>query len=161
MIVPLERYYPLTPGRTLLYRYSDPQVPEGAARRTCLTRRDLGAALVGRFEERIEGGTYPQVRSFDATASILGLQEGERWILREPLAAGARWQDPPDAYELAALEDSVTVPAGTFKRCLRVVYANEDIGGGILWLEEGVGLVKAEQYGERGPYLFELTGIVP
>lgn len=154
----LDPYYPLTPGRTMAYRVSDPELPAGSGRALRTVRRadERDTGVYAEVEERVEAGGMETVRRYEVLVSILGVREGTRWILKSPLEPGTAWEDEADAVEIRAVDDTVTVPAGTFEGCVRVVYANEDTGGGAIWLREGVGVVKAEQYGERGPFLYEL-----
>lgn len=160
----LARWYPLRKGRTMVYRYEDPELPGpsklGVASRSCLAARRLVGGLAGVVEERIESGGKPWVRSFEVRIGVFGIREWDRLVLKEPLDPATRWEDGPDAFRIASLTETVTVPGGRFEGCLLVTYYSEDIGGGSLWFAPGTGLVRSEQYGERGPHLYELTRVV-
>ena len=153
----LELYYPLRRGLAFDYKYADPGIT-GQARlgRRCVEFSLQGSEVRARFEDVIVWSGEPRVREFDVIRTDESVTEGETVVLRVPLAVGTSWVSGPDDWEIDGIED-VAVPAGNFARCLRVTYSNEDVGGGSIWLSKQRGIVRAEQYGERGPFLMELA----
>ena len=159
MTPPLLLWYPLE-DCTLVYTYGDPEVPGPAvAERVFRRAREQGGEWLGEMEETIRSERGAQRAVIELRVSAEEVQEGPTVILRAPTAAGTAWTDGPDDWRIDAVGVAVTVPAGTFHQCLRVVYTNEDIGGGVLWLAQGIGMVKHERYGERGPFLYELQTV--
>lgn len=158
MIYDLEPWYPLHLGHTTVYLINDPELPAGGGKLTrrvvASERRDAGLYAIVRESLGTDGPG--SARELPALVSIIGVREGDRWILMPPLKVGTSWEDGPDAMEITAVGEWVKVPAGNFADCVKVVYTNEDTGGGTLWLARDVGLLKAEQFGERGPFTLEL-----
>ena len=55
----------------------------------------------------------------------LGLRDERRYLLKEPLQAGAHWKSvtaigSEEAYDILSAHEPCTVPAGTFTDCVRV-----------------------------------------
>jgi len=80
-----------------------------------------------------------------------GVFDGERFMLRDPLALGAKWMAVPSAnslerYEITAVGFKMTVPAGVFDDCVRVQAVNRINQGQAMIAEwtyaPGVGLVQ-------------------
>ncbi|MBN2361369.1 MAG: hypothetical protein JXR83_18100 [Deltaproteobacteria bacterium] len=80
-----------------------------------------------------------------------GVFDGERFMLRDPIALGAKWIAVPSAnslerYEIIAIGFTTTVPAGVFENCVRVQAVNRMSQSQALILEwtyaPGVGLVQ-------------------
>ncbi|HEY3398732.1 MAG TPA: Ig-like domain-containing protein [Armatimonadota bacterium] len=71
--------------------------------------------------------------------------------LREPLLAGSHWADPyrsEHSWDLTSITASVTVPAGTYTNCFKVVEHDVDATGVAFdttaWFAPGVGVVRTE-----------------
>lgn len=94
------------------------------------------------------------------------LSEPGYYRLRTPLRVGTFWLDPFDdqrSFEIVSTTDTVSTPAGVFRRCL-VVEDVVDVPGEPLdvittWFAAGVGLVKETQHvGANLVYTAELIG---
>ena len=121
-----------------------------------ITRDDAGLRILSTYGESAGGGE-PDKQTYDPP------------LLYYPkdAAVGRSWEvgtvrDGDTSSVITARgagKETVTVPAGTFKDCLKVVYSSEDISGtmemwdqtfkmtsgrmrGIYWIADGVGVVK-------------------
>ena len=96
-----------------------------------------------------------------------GVRDRDRYLLRAPLAAGKSWsaveQMVVQRFEVVATDAAITVPAGTFERC--VVIRNEQaIAAGGRYLTEwtyapGVGLVSLKTRAAQGGKEQEQTSL--
>lgn len=101
-----------------------------------------------------------------------GLRDEHRYLLKEPLTAGAGWSSIIDvstteSYKVLEIGVPVDVPAGHFEGCARIEAQNPQGGNQTLIAEQvycpGVGLVRVvtfqETANQRGPAQFtqELT----
>lgn len=78
--------------------------------------------------------------------SILDLPSNiEIIVLKQPLKVGATWQSDDNLCEIVSVNDTVQVPAGSFKDCLAVKTTYKDSGNySIDYYAKEVGLVKSE-----------------
>jgi len=155
-----DAYYPLAPGRRLVYGYEEAERPgPGEAVRRVRWVEPGPAGVEALWEESLRGGGPDRSRTFGSRLEPEGLLEDGRWLLRAPLVKNAHWVDGPDRFEVASTEEEVQVPAGLFQGCLRVEFDNEDTGGGSIVFAPGVGMVLRRQWGERGGHRYELVRV--
>src|SRR5207245_5034093 len=68
------------------------------------------------------------------------------FFLKGPLRVGTTWEDEDGTYEITALDQSVTVPAGTFTHCLEVTNRRKGGKATVVTLyAPGVGVVRREE----------------
>ena len=72
---------------------------------------------------------------------------------------GRKWRHYPNEYRISAFDAVTTVPAGTFKKCMKVSYliAGGDGGVGERYYAPGVGLVRENCMDEGDPFEIELV----
>jgi len=91
-----------------------------------------------------------------------GVHRGRALELPLPARPGRRWARAPYSYRVDALDAVKTVPAGTFRGCLRVAYlvAGGDAGRGERLYAPGVGLICEICADETDPFELLLTRAV-
>jgi hypothetical protein len=134
-------YFPLAIGNTWTYLDRSQQQP-GEARR------------VVRIIERDRDGYFVDDQRGALRADSDCLHDRSRRLLCRPLAVGASWSSvvgpsSTERYEIAGVNETVAVPAGTFQGCVRV--RSRLRGGGVEQVAEltyarGVGLVRLETF---------------
>jgi hypothetical protein len=144
-----------------------------------MARRELGGREVTPQSIELGGGFATIFRLEDKEGVHVVATQGpnepgpnfkaDSFDLRYPLVAGRTWDDTSESLFLRqpvevtgeslieAVDDVVTVPAGTYKKCVRVRFTTLDgdvpasLGGGSLkissvrWFAPGVGMVKYQQ----------------
>lgn len=162
-----EVYYPVQESRTLEYRYESPEFQNGEPGVSRITfskvrkeKRVTTAKLTEVITNGAEWGRWVSTLRLTATrVSFRDRVTGEEvLLLKAPIQKGTSWEDGPYEVKIAAIRERVKVPAGTFI-CVKVSHWNEDIGSGSRWYAPGIGLVKAEQFGEHMPFLYELQRV--
>lgn len=104
--------YPLAAGHTWTFRVTRPGAP-GAS--TTVTR----VSAVDGHRVRIRSGTTRY--AFFLRADGIYRPAQNAYLLKGPVKKGARWPAPFGGTDLVtAVEQTVTVPAGTFHRCVVV-----------------------------------------
>ncbi|MFA5162540.1 MAG: hypothetical protein WC421_09860 [Elusimicrobiales bacterium] len=73
-----------------------------------------------------------------------GIVMGGRTEFPLPPAKGKSWSESGDESAIAALDDRVSIPAGTFSGCMRVETKLENSGSARRWYAPGAGLVREE-----------------
>jgi hypothetical protein len=155
-------YYPLIAGAVLEYRRDD-----AAMKLEVLSvgRQDAASgsmtAVVAKCRRTWQwDGGAPEVNDVEVVRSDFGVYSGKRKLFPLPPKVGAKWNVPPEDFELMSLEERVEVPAGRFERCMRVHYliGAGDAGDGEIFYAPGVGLVKEVCRDEAAPYELKLVG---
>jgi hypothetical protein len=134
-------YFPLGIGSTWTFLDRSPQQADAMRRTVTILRRDAEGYFVD--DQRGELRADPDC-----------LHDRSRRLLCGPIAAGTKWRSvvSPTAteyYEIAAVGETVRVPAGTFKGCVRV--RSQLRAGGMEQIAEltyapGVGPVQLETF---------------
>ena len=134
-------YFPLAVGNTWTYLDRSPQ-QTGPVRRTV------------RIVERDRDGYFVDDQRGALRADADCLHDRARRLLCLPFTAGSSWSSvvgpsTTERYEIAGVNETVAVPAGTFRGCLRV--RSRVWGGGVQQVAElsyarGVGLVRLETF---------------
>lgn len=75
-----------------------------------------------------------------------GVMVGGRREFPFPLAEGRKWNESPDTSEIVSMSDKVSIAAGKFSKCLKVVTLldNGSAGKGVRYYAPGVGCVLEE-----------------
>ncbi|MGH7966852.1 MAG: hypothetical protein ACRERD_34355, partial [Candidatus Binatia bacterium] len=69
-----------------------------------------------------------------------------RFFIKTPLEVGTAWKNQDGRYEITAIDETVTVPAGTFTNCIEVTNKSESGKVTIVSLyAPGVGVVKRDE----------------
>jgi hypothetical protein len=108
-------YFPLAVGNEWVYRDESPALPPD--------RR--GAQRVVRILERTSDGYYRDNERGELRADVDCLHDRSRRLLCGPVAVGTSWSSvvsvsSTERYEIAAVGETVTTPAGRFENCVRV-----------------------------------------
>lgn len=78
-------------------------------------------------------------------------QDANEYFLKDPIKIGASWKTSSTTKTIEALDETVTVPSGTFKNCLRIRATYPNGRELFLWLTPGAGRVKSEYYETTKP----------
>jgi hypothetical protein len=139
------RYFPLAVGNEWTWEDQSPQLPP--ARR--------GALRTVRITERTADGFFRDSERGELRAEADCLRDRVRQLLCVPLEVGRSWKSvvsvsSTETYEIAAVGERVTTPAGTFSGCVRVRAVNRAGAGAELVNEityaPGVGPVRIETF---------------
>ena len=95
-------------------------------------------------------------------------EDREYTFLKSPLEVGTKWEVTSDDYKIIwgeiLAKESVFVPAGEFRNCLKVRYTVQNVDDkslrdeyAVLWLAPNVGLVKSESKEYKNIVLSELA----
>jgi hypothetical protein len=163
-----ETFFPLKEGMTWTYVITSDKHPTQKISITNLPPREInGVKLTPRKSQAGEATTYFLIGSDDSGIYRYGEQKSENsepiitqpkdYYLRNPVALGTTWDsytklgdiDLTITLEIQSLSDEVTVPAGTFKECLKIKHtgSNQKDDPGVSveayeWFAPNVGLVK-------------------
>ncbi len=142
-------YFPLAVGNEWVYRDESPALPpERRAPRTV------------RILERTSDGYYRDSERGELRADPDCLHDRSRRLLCGPIARGTSWSSvvsvsSTERYEIAAVAETVSTPAGRFDGCVRVRAHNRAERGTDHVLEityaPGVGPVRIETFALIGP----------
>jgi hypothetical protein len=108
-------YFPLAVGNEWVYRDESPALPA----------EQQGTTRTVRILERTKDGYYRDNERGELRADPDCLHDRSRRLLCAPFAQGRTWASvvsvsSTERYEIAAVGERVTTPAGTFERCVRV-----------------------------------------
>jgi hypothetical protein len=106
----VERFFPLRDDTVFAYETSSDSGEKGLLVLEVRRRRPEAAELI--VAGRVQPLTIDETGIRHATGG---------WILKEPLALGARWKGDFGDVQVTALDRRVTVPAGTFDGCVETV----------------------------------------
>jgi hypothetical protein len=142
-------YFPLAVGNEWVYRDESPALPP--------ERR--GARRTVRILERTGDGYYRDSERGELRADRDCLHDRSRRLLCGPITPGTSWSSvvsvsSTERYEIAAVGETVSTPAGRFEGCVRVRAHNRAEPGTDHVLEityaPGVGPVRIETYAVVG-----------
>ena len=90
-----------------------------------------------------------------------GVIVGGRREFPFPVKEGVKWSEYPDSNEIVSLSDKVSIKAGKFHKCMKVInmLAGGDAGKSVRYYAPGVGYVLEEYSGEDKTCEVELTAI--
>jgi hypothetical protein len=138
-------YFPLAVGNEWTWEDQSPQLPP--------ERR--GVLRTVRITERTADGFFRDTERGELRAGPDCVRDRVRQLLCAPLVAGTTWKSvvsvsSTEKYEIAAVGERVTTPAGTFSGCVRVRAVNRASAGAELVNEityaPGVGPVRIETF---------------
>ena len=136
----MKDYFPLVEGIVLEYRTKSASGAGGYRFEVVSAASEGGATRAHCRRTPLAGG---EPADLTALRNERGVYLGQALELPLPLEAGREWSRGAQAYRVASLDAVKTVPAGTFRGCLRVAYliAGGDGGSGEKFYAPGVGLV--------------------
>ncbi len=78
-----------------------------------------------------------------------------------PAEEGSRWSEPPDSSEVVSLSDKVSIKAGKFANCMKIVtkLGGGDAGKSVRYYAPGVGYILEEYNGEDKTCELELLSV--
>jgi hypothetical protein len=147
-------YFPLAVGNSWTFLDSSPQQREPTRRTVHILRRDAD-------------GYYQDDQRGALRADSDCLHDRARRLLCRPIVRGTTWSSvvgpsATERYEIAGVGETVIVPAGTFRGCIRVrseIRAGEVEAVAELTYAPGVGLVRLETYSiVKGAVLPQVSG---
>ncbi|MFI5354228.1 MAG: hypothetical protein ACHQX0_01330 [Desulfobaccales bacterium] len=164
---PASKYYPLKPGLTWTYMVTSEKTDNGKIVITNLPAKEINGVSVTPRKWDMGGvvryhlmamdsmGIYRYGEQQDENAEPV-LTKPKAYSLRDPVAAGTTWDLPSKMGEdeltinltVESSTDSVTVPAGTYKDCVKIKHVGGRKGAPISleayeWYAPEVGLVKS------------------
>ena len=109
--------------------------------------------------------TKPRVVNYVMKSDATGIRSsdsplyGPRLEIPFPLEYNAVWNEGPDRNRVAALNAKITVPAGTYNGCLKVLtrLSDGDAGAAVRYYAPGVGLVYEQINSEEKQETISLT----
>lgn len=150
-------YFPLRKGMGFEYAYTSSEF-EGKASaliEILSTSKKAGGLLAqARMTINIKGTAnstdYSITRSSKWLITSDGIVVGGRKEYPIPPAVGSKWDEYPDASKIVSLSEKVSVPAGKFKKCMKVVtlLAGGDSGNSVRYYAPRVGYVLEKYFGE-------------
>jgi hypothetical protein len=90
-----------------------------------------------------------------------GVMIGGRREFPFPVKEGAKWDEYPDSSEVVSLSDKVSIKAGKFANCMKVVslLAGGDAGKSVRYYAPGVGYILEDYSGEDKTCELELVAV--
>jgi hypothetical protein len=161
-----ELYYPLKAGRRWEYKVTSDrsdtktlvitnQAPKEVNERTVIPRKwEMGKTVFFQLMGKDEGGVYRFAEQGGEKAPPIPITPKE-YELKYPVTEGTTWDltakvgdvKVPVNLTIESVTDTVTVPAGTFKNCVKVKTAGEEKGRASVtayeWYAPQVGVVKS------------------
>lgn len=154
----MTEYFPLTEGLVLEYRCQGPAGSGGYRFEVVSSVSQGGITRAHCRRSPLAGGG----KAWDSQvlSDGRGVFFGPALELPLPPEPGRRWTRAPNEYRIDAADAVKTVPAGTFRGCLRVVYkiAGGDSGWGEKLYAPEVGLIYEMCSDEAEPFELLLTG---
>lgn len=153
---PVSAFFPLAVGNRWVYESSEGSETAPVVEAWEVTRQE-GNAFVLEIEQSYLS-TGEGVEEFfvltneGISRSVHGTQNGTTggaepsFFLKAPLTAGASWQNEDGRYAITAVDETVTVPAGTFTHCVEVTRWSTNGKVTVITLyAPGVGMVQREE----------------
>jgi hypothetical protein len=105
--------------------------------------------------------TYNITRDAKWLTTADGVVIGGRREFPLPVKEGAKWDEYPDASEVVSLSDKVSIKAGKFAKCMKIVtmLAGGDSGKSVRYYAPGVGYILEEYNGEDKTCELELVAV--
>ena len=160
-------YFPLKAGTRFEYKFTSTEF-EGVARVfiDVLSSAKKASKTVAQarmiFELRDSHTTeYAIIRDAKWLTTADGVIIGGRREFPLPAKEGAKWDEFPDASEIVSLSDKVSIKAGRFAGCMKVVtmLAGGDAGKSVRYYAPGVGYVLEEYSGDDKTCELELVSV--
>ncbi len=153
----IKDYFPFKVGMQYIYEYASSEFA-GLAQAVVTVvsvkngKKECSANLRMRVE--LKGHSTSTDYMVRKTARDLvsedGIVVGGRIEFPLPLAVGRKWEAYPDSSELVSMDETVEVPAGKYKHCLKVVtlLSSGDAGSAVRYYAPDVGYVHEKYNGE-------------
>lgn len=160
-------YFPLKDKTRFEYKFTSTEF-DGTARVfiDILEVKKKAAKLVAQarmiFELRDSHTTeYTITRDAKWLTTADGVIVGGRREFPLPPKEGAKWDESPDASEVISLSDKVSIKAGKFANCMKIVtmLAGGDAGKSVRYYAPGVGYILEEYSGEDKTCELELVAV--
>ncbi len=160
-------YFPLKENTRFEYKFTSTEF-EGVARVfiDILTVAKKANKIVAQarmiFELRDSHTTqYTITRDPKWLTTADGVIIGGRREFPIPVREDAKWNEYPDASEIVSLSDKVSIKAGKFVRCMKIVtmLAGGDAGKSVRYYAPGVGYILEEYNGEDKTCELELVAV--
>ena len=149
-----ENYFPLNEGWSWEYSYINLLTNDiNKNKITNLSKRELqGKIIIPRKDEKDNGSVSIYFDGEDNDGVfVLAIQsakdiepkifEQPSYLLKYPIKQGITWKDNNMDNKIESINDDITVPAGTFNKCIRIKTSNNK-GEIVRWHAPGVGMVK-------------------
>jgi hypothetical protein len=136
----LKDYFPLSEGLVLEYRTRSSSATGGYRFEVISVTADGETTCAHCRRSTLPPGVPAE---FAVIKDARGVFLGKELELPLPLELGRQWRRAPNTYRIESMQAVKTVPAGTFRGCLRVVslIAGGDGGSGERFYAPGVGLI--------------------
>ena len=107
----------------------------------------------------VDGYTITKNKKWVTTAN--GVIIGGRKEFPLPVKAGIKWDESPDASEITSLSEKVSVKAGKFEKCMKVVtqLSGGDSGKSIRYYAPGIGYILEKHSAEDKTCKIELVSV--
>jgi hypothetical protein len=160
-------YFPLKEKTRFEYKFTSTEF-EGTARVfiDILEVKKKAGKLVAQarmiFELRDSHTTqYSITRDAKWLTTADGVIIGGRREFPLPAKEGAKWSEHPDSSEVVSLSDKVSIKAGMFAMCIKIVtlLAGGDAGKSVRYYAPGVGYILEEYSGEDKTCELELLAV--
>jgi len=160
-------YFPLKEKTRFEYKFTSTEF-EGAAKIfiDILEVKKKAGKLVAQarmvFELRDSHTTlYTITRDAKWLTTTDGVITGGRREFPFPVKEDAKWEEPPDSSEVVSLSDKVSIKAGKFAKCMKIVtmLASGDAGKSVRYYAPGVGHILEEYNGEDKTCELELVAV--
>jgi len=160
-------YFPLKEKTRYEYKFTSSEF-EGTAKifiDILEVKKKAGKALAQArmiFELRDSHTTqYTVTRDAKWLTTTDGVITGGRREFPLPVKEGAKWTEAPDSCEVISLSDKVSIKAGKFAKCMKIVtmLAGGDAGKSVRYYAPGTGLVLEEYSGEDKTCELELVAV--
>jgi hypothetical protein len=150
-------YFPFKAGSQYIYEYSSSEF-EGLARVVVTLVSVSGAKkeICANFRMRVElkghstSTDYFVRKSEKEIVSEDGIVVGGRIEFPLPVAAGRKWEASPDSSEIVSSDESLEVPAGKYKNCLKIVtlLSGGDSGSAVRYYAPDIGYAYEKYTGD-------------
>jgi hypothetical protein len=144
----VKQYFPLALGNRWVYELHDRTDAPPVLETWEVVREEQGTFVLRISQSELPTGGFEEF--FILTSA--GIKRFARettnkddppFFLKGPLQVGATWDDEDGAYEITALDETITVPAGTFSHCLEVTNRRRGSKATVVtWYAPGVGVVQ-------------------
>lgn len=163
----MTEYFPLKEQTRFEYKFTSTEF-EGTAR-ICIDILEVkkkGPKTVAQarmiFELRDSHTTnYTITRDAKWLTTADGVIIGGRREFPFPAKEGFKWDEYPDSSEIVSLSDKVSIKAGKFAKCMKIVtlLAGGDAGKSVRYYAPGVGYILEDYSGEDKTCALELVAV--
>lgn len=151
-------YFPLVRGLTLEYR-SRTSEASGLIKFEILAIAEKAGVTRAMCRRATVWGTQITVNEYPVVRDRTGVYAEKEREFPLPAALGRKWRHYPNEYRISAFDAITSVPAGTFRNCMKVSYLIACGAGGVgeRFYAPGIGLVRENCLDENDPFEIELV----